>query len=144
VRFGDTAGAAAQFSESLTIAAALGIKKQIAECVEGIGAIAVGAGTPEAAVRLFAAAVALRSAISASLPPVKEAEQRDSLNTTCAALGETAYKRAWREGRAMTFEGVIALALAVASEVSRGPSRRMTSAAEGVAAAGSQARDSAG
>jgi DNA-binding NarL/FixJ family response regulator len=60
------------------------------------------------AVRLLAAAAALRDSLGTPLPPVSRAAYSRSLATARTQLGEQAFAVAWAEGRGMTWEQALA------------------------------------
>jgi non-specific serine/threonine protein kinase len=123
---GDLAEACRPLKESLAIRWEIGDKLGIAECLEGL-AIATWAqsrgrdagrpGSPatrgqvERGARLFGAAEALREVIGALAPPNEREEVAAELSAARAALGEEAFAAAWREGRALPLEEIVALAL---------------------------------
>jgi hypothetical protein len=67
-------------------------------------------GNPGRAVRLFAAAEGLRTALGEGMPPVERADFEAALTAARAALGDEAFAAAWAEGRAMTREQAVAFA----------------------------------
>jgi len=68
-------------------------------------------GQGERAARLFGAAQALREAMGASLSPSEHTDDERHTAATRAALGEEAFAAAWNEGRSLSLEQAIALAL---------------------------------
>ncbi len=97
-----------QFAESLGVFRALGDAWFSAECLAGLAAAFVGLGWPEAAVRLFAAADALRETSAVHGPATDHAAIRAALR---ARLGETAFASASAEGSAMELDQVVCDAL---------------------------------
>ena len=102
--------ATALHRESLVIFRALGEKLGIAQCLERLGVVAANSA-PERAARLFSAAVGLREAIDAPLPPFEMTEYDSTVNSVRAALPAAALAAAWSEDRAMTLEQAIEYAL---------------------------------
>ncbi|UCG22986.1 MAG: tetratricopeptide repeat protein, partial [Chloroflexota bacterium] len=72
----------------------------------------VGAqGKPELAARLLAASAAQLEAMGATVQPADKLEVDRYRNSVRRQLGEMEFNKAWAEGRAMSFEDAIALAL---------------------------------
>jgi len=63
------------------------------------------------AVRLFAAAAALREPLGQVIQAVERTEYEDALAAARAALGEEAFAAAWAEGRAMSLDQAVGCAL---------------------------------
>jgi hypothetical protein len=103
---GDNAAARALLEESLTIYRELGDRHGIAWSLEGLATAALGA--PLHASRLWGAAERLREEIGAPLPPNEKSRYEQQVAAARAALADDA---AWAEGRAMTLEQAIELAL---------------------------------
>jgi hypothetical protein len=70
--------------------------------LERLGVVASAA--PESAVRLFAAADALRANIGAVMPPYDRGDYDAALTSARSTLGEKAFAIAWAAGRAMAPE----------------------------------------
>ncbi len=98
--------------ESLAIRRELGDKRGIAECLEGLAAVACARREPSRAARLFAAADALREAIGAPLPPVDHSRRAWQLAAVRAQLDSALFTAAWAEGHAMALERILADVLA--------------------------------
>lgn len=109
-RQGNRREAGAQFAESLVIRRALGDKVGIAECLEGLARTA----GPERAVRLLAAAEAIRRALASSRRPADQRDFDGLLAAARSALGEPAFRAAWTTGDAMTPEQAADEALSTA------------------------------
>jgi hypothetical protein len=84
-----------------------------------LAAVAVGQAQPERAAHLFGAAEGLRAAMGAPLPPADRTEHDRSVAAVRSALGEEAFAAAWAEGRALTLEAAITLALEAGSDIPR-------------------------
>jgi predicted ATPase/class 3 adenylate cyclase len=95
------------YLESMAIRRALGNKEGMAACLEGLAAADEGMGQPERAVRLFAAAEALRQALGAVLSPPERADHDRLVAAARAVLGEPVFASAWTEGRALPLEQAI-------------------------------------
>jgi|SRR5579871_57973 len=108
---GDYAAARTLHEESLAIERELGNKHGIAYSLEGMAELAGGQGQTEPAVRLWAAADALREAIGSPLSPNEKEELDRKVATARASLGEEAFAEAWEQGQAMTIEQAIEYAL---------------------------------
>jgi tetratricopeptide (TPR) repeat protein len=95
----DEEQAEARYRDSWSLRHEIGDRHGTTECLEALGTIAM-AHHPSQAVRLFAAAQALRQAIEAPLPHLRRerwAKQLDQLRDTLAAA---AFERAWSAGTA--------------------------------------------
>jgi len=102
---GDHTAARTMYEESLLRGLAI---VDIAPTVEGLAVVAAAQGETTWAVRLLAAAAALRDSLGAPLPPVSRADYERSLAAARAQLGEQAFAVAWAEGRGMTWEQALA------------------------------------
>jgi hypothetical protein len=109
---GEYEAAWALLEESLAIFRELGDKEGIAQNLEGLAALAVARAQLVRAARLFGAAEGLREAMGAPLRSADRAEHDRSVAAARAALGEEAFTAAWAEGRAMSLEHTVILALA--------------------------------
>jgi non-specific serine/threonine protein kinase len=97
--------------ESLALAHKTGNKRIIAESLEALVEASVQQGQPRRAAYLGSAADALRTAVQAPLPLVKRPPYDRALAAARTQLGEAAFSLAWREGRTLPLEQVIAEAL---------------------------------
>ena len=109
---GDYPEAAAYFSESLKIRQALGYLRGVATSLEGLASVVAGQGGALPAARILAAAERLREDVGS--PPAPN--ERPGFDRRIAAVQEAigdegAFARAWAEGRAMSLEQAIDLAL---------------------------------
>ncbi len=107
---GNYFGAAALYGESLAINRELNDKLAIAYLFEDIGCLAALQGAPKRALRLVAAAAALRDAIGAPLAPAESVRLQEKLATTRQQLSEEDQQAAEAEGRALSFDQAIELA----------------------------------
>jgi non-specific serine/threonine protein kinase len=99
------------FKESLNLYQELGNKSEPPFTLEAMGLAAAALGKSEHAVRLWGAASAWRQAINEPLPPTYQRDYAASITQARTQLGEDVYASAWSEGRAMSPEQAIALAL---------------------------------
>jgi predicted ATPase/class 3 adenylate cyclase len=108
---GDAPRAAAYFAESLARYRELGHQEGISVCLAGSAGAMGSIGQGERAARLFGAAEGLRARIGASGHSFERAVYADSVASVRAQLDQETFAVAWAEGRAMTLEQAIALAL---------------------------------
>ncbi len=116
---GQIAAAEGQYSrartalgESLLVRHELGDRSGVAESMESLAALDAAERQLELAVRLGAAAAALRERIGAPLTPQGQVVLDQWLVPTRKMLGAEATTRAWASGRAMSGEAAVQLALA--------------------------------
>jgi hypothetical protein len=85
----------------------------------GLGSVALHQGHLLDAVRLWAAADALREAAHMHLPPATRASSKydNDLARARAQLGEALFTAAWAEGRAMSVEQAIVYALSTNGDI---------------------------
>ncbi len=102
---GDHSAARTMYEESLLRGLAI---VDIAPTVEGLAVVVVEQGETSWAVRLLAAAAALRDSLGTPLPPVSRTDYERSLATARTQLGEQAFAVAWTEGQSMTWEQALA------------------------------------
>jgi len=96
---------------SLSMRRQLGMSNQIAAPLEGLALVSGAAGQPERAAILLAAAAALRDEIGAPLPSDERAEHDQILALVRSQLGDVAFAAAYAEGRALSLDAAITLAL---------------------------------
>jgi predicted ATPase/class 3 adenylate cyclase len=110
---GDNASARAFFKQSLAIRLELGDRWGIAEVLEGLSYVALALAKPGRAIRIDGAAERLREEIGSPLPSNERPRYDRHVAAARAALGDdVAFGRVWQEGRALTLEQAIELALA--------------------------------
>jgi len=102
---GDHTAARTIYEESLL--RGLGIV-DIAPTVEGLAVVVAEQGETTWAVRLLAAAAALRDSLGTPLPPLYRAGHERSVAAARAQLGEQAFAVAWSEGYGITWEQALA------------------------------------
>jgi predicted ATPase/DNA-binding SARP family transcriptional activator len=97
--------------ESLSLRRDLGDRLAISYSLDDVGRLALVEGNHRRAVRLFAAADAVREAIGAPLPPADRDAYERSVSSARVALGDSAFAAAWADGQAMEPERAISSAL---------------------------------
>ena len=108
---GDIVSAAELYAESLTLLWRGGERAAIAGCLEGMADVVSARGEQEGAVRLLAAATALRSAIGAPVWPLHQAGHASVISRVRAALDDDLFAAAWAAGRSLSLEQAIDEAL---------------------------------
>jgi len=114
---GDDAHAATLYRDSVSLYKELGDPGGIAAGCEGIAYLAAqvesAAADPSRAVRLLAAANALRTAVDLPLPPAEHSHYYgQNLTNLRQALGDRAFEDAWAGGHALSVEQIVAEVLA--------------------------------
>lgn len=99
------------FKESLKLYRELGNKLEPPFTLEALGLAAEALGKSQHAARLWGAAASWREAINEPLPLTFQKDYAPSITQARTQLGEEVYASAWSEGRAMSPEQAIALAL---------------------------------
>jgi hypothetical protein len=89
----------------------MGSKQLIADCLEGLAALASQQDQARRAASLFGATHALRRSIGAPSDYDDPGALRDQRDAAREELGEEAFGAAWAEGEAMTLEEAVAFAL---------------------------------
>ena len=107
----DPSGAEQMLKSSLALRNKLQNKGDIAESLEAIAKLNLLSRVFERATKLFAAVSALHEAISFAMTPAERAESDRDLSALRAELGDEAFTAAWNDGRAMSWEQAINLAL---------------------------------
>jgi predicted ATPase/class 3 adenylate cyclase len=101
------------YAEGLAILIELGDRRNIAVALEGLAVITATIEGPSHAARIFGAAQRLREDIGSALTQLYKARYDARVAAARAAMRDDAlFDRAWQEGRALTLEQAIALALA--------------------------------
>ena len=111
LRQGDATSAHVQFEEGLRRFFQEGRKIGVVYALEGLASLAVMQGHPERAVRLFGWAEAMREAIDNRRPPIEQTDVDRDIATIHALVDETTFMTAWAEGRAISMEQAIEIAL---------------------------------
>jgi tetratricopeptide (TPR) repeat protein len=107
----DYAAAQSFFEQSLAIRRELGGKVNYATCLEGLGEVYAAKGQAERAARLLGASESVREATNSPMSLADRPNYDRSVVTARDLLGEEAFARLWAEGRALTLEEAIALAM---------------------------------
>ena len=108
---GDWKRAIARLGESLEVRREIGDKSGCAWCLERLSEVALGQRQAEKAVRLLAAAAALRLSIGSVIDPVDRTEYERMRGSLRSQLSEQRFTAAWDEGRRLTLEQAVAYAL---------------------------------
>jgi predicted ATPase/transcriptional regulator with XRE-family HTH domain len=103
--------ATGMFRESLSLYLSSGSKFGPPFSLEALALVAVALGNAKRAARLWGAASAWRETINQPLPPTYQRDYAASVTQARTQLGEEVYASAWSEGRAMSPEQAVALAL---------------------------------
>ena len=111
---GDFVVARERFTESLVLLRELGDKRVTASTLEGLGVVVATLDGPLQAARIWGAAERLRAEIGSPLAPGAKARYYPHVAAARAVLGDdAAFSHAWQEGRALTLEQALDLALAI-------------------------------
>jgi len=109
---GDYDAARALRQESLVIRQEVGDRRGIAYSLEGLADVVAALGNSLRAARIWGATERLREEIRSPLPPKARPEYHQRVALARAVLGDdAAFDCAWKEGRALTLEQAIDLAL---------------------------------
>ena len=108
----DPSGAEQMLKSSLTLRDKLGNKSDLAESLEAFAKLNLISKAFERATKLFAAVSVLHDEISFAMTPTERSESNRELSTLRAELGDEAFTAAWNDGRMMSLERTIKLALA--------------------------------
>jgi len=108
---GDYVRAAALLREGLTMTVELNYKHTFGLGLAMLAGPVAASGQPERAARLFGASESILQDLGAILQPADKIEIDRYLDDVRAQLNEKTFEKAQAEGRAMSFEGAIALAL---------------------------------
>lgn len=113
---GEREQAMAHLQSSLMLYGELDSKAEIPYALEALALAAADQGQFEPAARLWGAANALRRDTQARLRPSYKADYAPTKERARAALGETAFAQAQAQGRAMTLDAVLALAMGLSAK----------------------------
>jgi predicted ATPase/DNA-binding SARP family transcriptional activator len=108
---GDTARARLWYEESLALRRKMGNQLALAQSLEDFAVLAGREQQAERAVRLLGAAEAFCETLGARIPTADATDYERTVAEGRTALGEAAFARAWAEGRALSLEQAISLAL---------------------------------
>ena len=113
---GDAVEAGRLFAESLALNRRTGEARGVAACLVACAGLAGRRGHHEPAARLLGATAVLLDATGASALLQSDRPHHERvLAATRTALGEEALAHAWSDGRAITLDAAVALALAQAT-----------------------------
>ena len=115
---GEDAQAAALYRESLDFWLCHGNDLGIVEIFTGLARLAAK-GSPEGAVRLFAAAEAVQTRIGLAVAPALRAKNERALATAQDALGEEAFAAAWGAGQDLPLDRAVIEAQTVTVDAAR-------------------------
>jgi non-specific serine/threonine protein kinase len=110
-RLGNTAQAAALYSQSILNWQAIGNSGAVAHELECFAFIAIAHSQARRAARLLGAAEALRASLGSTMTWQEQAEYDHHLATLRAQMDEAALAKGWAAGQALTMEQAIAFAL---------------------------------
>lgn len=103
--------AAERLREGLAIAFDIGHRGEMAYCLIGLAAAAVGDGAYERAARLLGAVAALREAIGIALETIEEERYETTVERVASELGAESYTALLEEGRTWSLDAAVAEAL---------------------------------
>jgi predicted ATPase/DNA-binding SARP family transcriptional activator len=110
-RQGNDEAAHSQYEQALLLYREVKSQPGIAKSLLRLASLATMRGRARRAAGLFGAAEALREALGAPLPPAEQGDYERDLAAVHAALGVEAFTSAWAEGRALTLEQAVRVAL---------------------------------
>jgi len=103
---GNYAGARSLFTRSVTRLTDLGASWRVDPALEGLAEVALATGEPERAVRIMAAADAMRTELGSFLDPDALERQQRNVATARDMLGQERFDAAWQAGREMTVDQI--------------------------------------
>jgi hypothetical protein len=110
-RAGSEAEAEAAYRETIHEWMGMGNRAAVANQLENVGFLARARGDGLRAARLLGAAEALRELQGAGMLSIERAEYESELGQLRANVDPVAFERAWADGRAMTVDEAVGLAL---------------------------------
>jgi non-specific serine/threonine protein kinase len=113
---GDYAGAWVLHEQSLLIRRELGDVEGTARSLEGLAEVVAALGSSLRAARIWGAAERIRAEVGLPLSPSRPDYHRRVTAARSTLGDDTAFERGWQEGRALTLEQAIGLALEEAVE----------------------------
>ncbi|MFF9585287.1 tetratricopeptide repeat protein [Streptomyces achromogenes] len=113
---GDHRTAMARHADALPVLLDMDELPGVSESLEGVALALAGAGSLQAAVRLFAAATGIRDRLGADVPPAVLARVADDIAQARTALGGAAFDDCWSWGHALTTQDAVAYARRRAQE----------------------------
>ena len=112
IELGDTQRAQGLLEEALTLAREVADQRGIVDALEGIALLVNGRGSPAVGARLLGFVEAVRAAAELPRVPGESAQYAQLLAALHLALDAEAFAAAWADGRALSIEDVVTLALA--------------------------------
>jgi len=112
LRRGHPEDAAAHYRKSLVLSREVHEGWVTQECLLGLAGVACALGYCRRAAQLFGAAEALRDTLGLRRLAADERDRKHRVAAARAALGDEAFLAAWAEGRAMTLELAVEIAIA--------------------------------
>jgi predicted ATPase/DNA-binding SARP family transcriptional activator len=113
---GEHTAACASYAESLRLFQRLAHRLGLVASLEGMAAVMLERTEVQKAARLWGASHELREGIGTTMPLNRQAQYNRQRNQARSALGEEAFAVAWEEGRAMTMEQAVHVALGEEAE----------------------------
>jgi predicted ATPase/DNA-binding SARP family transcriptional activator len=104
------------FLDGISIQEELGNKSSTASLLEGLASASILQGKPELAARLWGAVEIIREVIASPLLPIDRERYDHDMSKSLTALGEEVFESLKSEGRNMSMEQAIELALVDSSE----------------------------
>ncbi len=114
LHLGDYARAAVLYHESLIGWSRLRERLHIGGNLRGLARVAMATGQAAQSARVLGAVEAFDETMGLVLPPEEQEQQDHTATVARVALGDAAFDAAVAEGRALTFDSVVAAGLAVA------------------------------
>lgn len=114
-RQGNLTKAEARYREALELARETGDPRSMTETLEGMAMVVAAFGDGGRAALLLGAALAVRDAIGAPMPPHQRADLEDAIAAARTALGEDGWSATLAAGRALSLEQAVLEALEAAS-----------------------------
>jgi non-specific serine/threonine protein kinase len=105
-------------AEAIAIYRTLGDQLGIANCLDALAEIALGQRAPTLAVRLFAAADALRESVGVDARWSLEPTRETALETVRAGLGQDEFEAGWAIGRLLSLDDAVAMSEATSKHTS--------------------------
>jgi tetratricopeptide (TPR) repeat protein len=118
---GERRRAATLVTEGLRLSHALGSVPLVLGCIDGLAAVAASGGNADRSARLFGATDALRARLDTPLPPEYRGLHQRTLTAVRTALGDDHFAAVWAEGRTLSLDAAVALALEETAESGGGP-----------------------
>ncbi len=112
LRRGDLDEAAAHYGKGLALSREVNEGWVTQDCLVGLAGVACALGYCRRAAQLFGAAEALRDTLGLRRVAADERDREQRVSAARAALGNEAFSVAWAEGRAMTLEQAVEIAIA--------------------------------